>query len=156
MLAQLFSPSPVKREAYETYAQIVSQARDPRLFQEFAIPDTLDGRFEAIVLHLFVHLEAWEKQYGKEREEFSRLVMEAFFADMDRSLRELGVGDTGVGRRVKQMAKAFYGHAQAYRETIDNREAFVEALKRNAYGTLKEIPAGKPERLAEYVYGLRK
>jgi len=66
-------------------------------------------------------------------QEFIRVLSEAFFSDMDRSLREMGASDTGVGIRVKKMAQAFYGRLKAYKEAIQDEAALILALGRNAY-----------------------
>ena len=98
-------------------------------YTDWQVPDTLDGRFDIIVLHMFLVLSAVEKNA-----EFCRALSELFFADMDRSLREMGVGDTGVGIRVKNMAQAFYGRLKAYgKQAIGDETALAEALRRNVW-----------------------
>jgi len=116
----LFAPSPLKQQAADAYMGIVAQSRQPVFYTDWQVPDTLDGRFDVLVLHLFLVLARCEDSVGEDSgpagaTSFSRALAEMFFADMDRSLREMGAGDTGVGRRVKAMAEAFYGRMQAYR-----------------------------------------
>ncbi|MDE3060144.1 MAG: ubiquinol-cytochrome C chaperone family protein [Pseudomonadota bacterium] len=97
-----------------------------------------------IVLHLFFVISCCQ-----ESPEFCRQLSETFFADMDRSLREMGVGDTGVGHRVKNMAQAFYGRLKAYENAGADAEKWQEALKRNV---LREKPVSDESiaALAEY------
>jgi cytochrome b pre-mRNA-processing protein 3 len=94
------------------YGAIVAQARHPALYADLGVPDTLEGRFEMIILHLALvlrHLRADEGQKAIGQE-----VFDTFCMDMDRSLREMGVGDLGVGKRMREMAEAFYGRAGRY------------------------------------------
>jgi cytochrome b pre-mRNA-processing protein 3 len=150
LAARLFSSPSLQAAAYAAYAQTVTAARAPVFYTDCGLPDTLDGRFQAIVLHLFLLLGRLRAEKGAEAEAFSRFVAEAFFEDMDRSLRELGVTDTGVGKRVRKMARAFYGHVQAYQASAPGTEDFRAALLRNAYGTVQPR-AEEVERLVRYL-----
>ena len=132
-LKSLFSPSLVKQQAFDAYARIVAQARRELFYKDWQVEDTLDGRFDVIVLHLFLLISRCEEDRSPEMQTFIRFLSEAFFADMDRSLREMGASDTGVGIRVKKMAQAFYGRLKTYGESIADEAALVEALKRNVY-----------------------
>jgi cytochrome b pre-mRNA-processing protein 3 len=129
-MRSFFSHAP-RREAQELYIALVRQSRNPFFYTDCAVPDTLDGRFEILVLHVFLALRALKAQGG--REELSRLLQESLFDDMDQSLREMGVGDMGVGRRVKAMSKAAYGRREAYTQAFASDDALREALKRNVY-----------------------
>ena len=130
-LKSLFSPPPFQAEAYQVYGCIVSQARQPFFYTECQVPDTLDGRFDAIALHLFLAIHRLRGEADAPL--FLRALQEAFFADMDRSIREMGVSDTGVGKRVKAMAQAFYGRLKSYEETFADGKAFRQSLARNLY-----------------------
>jgi cytochrome b pre-mRNA-processing protein 3 len=129
-LRSLLSGAP-KREAQEVYIALVRQSRKPFFYGRCQVPDSLDGRFEILVLHVFLTLRFFKAQGGQE--ELSRLLQECLFDDMDRSLREMGVGDMGVGRRIKSMSKAAFGRFEAYTQAFDDDNAFLEALKRNVY-----------------------
>lgn len=94
------------------YGTIVAQARTPALYADFGVPDTVEGRFEMIVLHLALvlrHLRADERQKAA-----GQALFDTFCTEMDRALREMGVGDLGVGKRMRKMAEAFYGRAGSY------------------------------------------
>ena len=82
------------------YDAIVASARQPRFYADLGVPDTLDGRFDMIVLHLFLVLDRMKG----EDEKFRQNLTDYFFMDMDRSLREIGVGDLSVGKKVRKMA----------------------------------------------------
>lgn len=127
----------------------MAQARQEELYSELAVPDTLDGRFDMIILHndaVMCHMQA-----GEEPDQlFARELIEELFRDMDRSLREMGVGDMGVGKRVKKMATVYYGRANAY-ETgrAEGEPSLAAALLRNVFeGDASR--AGAAERLAGY------
>ena len=132
-LKQIFSPPLVKQQAFETYGKIVTQSRREVFYKDWQIEDMLDGRFDVIVLHLFLVISRCEQESSPETQSFIRHLSETFFSDMDRSLREMGASDTGVGIRVKKMAQAFYGRLKAYSDSIGDELALAEALKRNIY-----------------------
>lgn len=118
------------------YLAIVAQARQAGFYEHLGVPDTVDGRFEMIVVHAVMILRRL-RGAGAEGKKLSQALFDRMFADMDRSLRELGAGDLGVGRRVKTMAKAFYGRAEVYEQGLDGPEgALEEAVERNVYGTV--------------------
>ena len=138
MLRRLFKPDPLEPVAEGLYQAIVEQARRPAFYRDLNVPDSLDGRFELLALHAFLVLRRL-KAAGPEAAGLARLLSEAFFADMDRSLREMGAGDLGVGRRVRTMAEAFYGRLGAYDAALEaGAAALAEALERNLYGTVEQ------------------
>ncbi len=114
------------------YMQIVAAARQPLYFSRFGVPDTPIGRFEAIALHMVLYLRR-AKSAGADCEATAQQVTEEFFNDVDYALRELGIGDTSVPKRMKKLAKMFYGRAASYTVALDegNREALASALMRN-------------------------
>ncbi|RME63670.1 MAG: ubiquinol-cytochrome C chaperone [Alphaproteobacteria bacterium] len=116
------------------YGEIVAYARCPAFYREGAVPDTLDGRFDMLSLVLTLYLEALERT-GTDGMAFSQAVQERFFADMDRGLREMGVGDMSVGKQIKRMARAFFGRRQAYGAALAMADdaALHAALARNVY-----------------------
>lgn len=130
-LKQFFSPASFQQEAFLAYKSLVDKSRAPFLYLDCQIEDTFDGRFDAIILHVFLFMQRVENE--PELLEFSRSVQEAFFSDMDRSMREMGASDTGIGKRIKKMAVAFFGRMQAYRHAGNDETALKEALKRNLY-----------------------
>jgi cytochrome b pre-mRNA-processing protein 3 len=148
-ISRFFRPSMQRRQAYALYARLTEEARQPFFYEQGQVPDTLDGRFEMILLHLFLYLQRL-KQEGDHTDDLQRELIEAFFEDMDRSVRELGVGDTGVGRRVKAMANACYGRLHAYTQAVEDEDALADALKTNLYGTL-ETPPDEVSLLTDYM-----
>jgi cytochrome b pre-mRNA-processing protein 3 len=130
------------------YGAIVAQARNPALYTDFGVPDTVEGRFEMIILHLALvlrHLRADEAEKA-----VGQHVFDAFCADMDRSLREMGVGDLGVGKRMREMAEAFYGRAGRYDQGLGGGDVdeVAATIGRSVYGAAEDSRA---RGLAAYV-----
>ena len=117
----IFNRRNTKDHAHVLYVAIVNQARQPFLFDKFGGPDTVDGRFDMISLHVFLILRKLNNDEYKVKG-LSQSLFDTMFADMDRSLREMGAGDLGVGKRVKAMATAFYGRLSAYEKAIENED----------------------------------
>ena len=132
-LRSLFSTPRFQAEAHALYLQIVDDARQPQFYTDYGVPDTLDGRFDMITLHMFLISERLKKDGSHDALELLRAVTEVFFADMDRSLREMGSSDTGVGKRIKKMSQAFYGRLLAYQAACGDDAKLQEALIRNLY-----------------------
>ena len=121
--------------AARLYERLVEQARRPGFFRDLQIPDSLDGRFEMIALHVFLVLHRL-KASGADTRTLAQALHDHFFADMDRCLREMGAGDLGVGKRVKRMAEGLYGRIPAYEAALGDDDAAAAALRRNLFGTL--------------------
>jgi len=140
-----------ERKAEALYHQIVQQARKPEFYIAGGVPDTVAGRFDLIALHAFLAMRQLKatKQQGAG---IAQALFDVMFADMDRNLREMGVGDLGVGRRVKAMAKGFYGRVHAYEVALgsDAPGALTEALSRNLYAGETVEPA-KLAVMADYL-----
>jgi cytochrome b pre-mRNA-processing protein 3 len=134
-------PRAPMRAAGRLYAAAVAGARRPGFYRLGGVPDTLDGRFELLVLHVYLVLSRLRSE--ADAGAIGPALFDAMFVDMDESLREIGVSDLSVGRRVKQMAEAFYGRVAAYDEGLAaaDPERLEAALTRNLYGTLAEAPA---------------
>jgi cytochrome b pre-mRNA-processing protein 3 len=133
-----FRPPGEARAVGALYAAIVAQAREPRFFSALGVPDTLDGRFETVVLHVFLVLQRLKSEPSKVAAGLSRALLENFVSDMDRSVREMGAADLGVGRRVTAMVEGLYGRIKAYEAALaETGDAGLgAALRRNLYGTI--------------------
>ncbi len=116
------------------YSQIVAQSRQQYFYSTLSVPDTVDGRYDMIVLHLVLLFHRFQSE-DKEVQSFGQQVFDLFFKDMDRNLREMGVSDTGVPRKVKKMVEAFYGRANAYLPFLETGDSqnLAPALARNIY-----------------------
>ncbi|MEZ5690208.1 MAG: ubiquinol-cytochrome C chaperone family protein [Rickettsiales bacterium] len=126
---KIFSPPKKDMAAHHAYVSLVKYSRNPYFYQLCEVEDTIDGRFDVIILHIFMVTHCIRDK----NPEFIRNLWEVFFSDMDRNLREMGTSDTGIGKRIKKMVKAFYGRMDSYEKSLDNKEKLTESLKRNLY-----------------------
>ncbi|MDZ7713340.1 MAG: ubiquinol-cytochrome C chaperone family protein [Rhodovibrio sp.] len=151
-LAQLFRRRrPEAKPAAELYAQAVAQARQAGFYTELEVPDTLDGRFELVSLHVYLILRRLRADHRRTAR-LAQALFDEMFEDMDGSVRELGAGDLGVGPRVKKMARNFYGRIKAYDAGLDGSRAELrEALRRNLYGNLDRVGEDTLDALAGYM-----
>jgi cytochrome b pre-mRNA-processing protein 3 len=129
---------------------IASRAREPVFYREFAVPDTLNGRFDMVALHGWLVLERLEAEGARN---LSQALIDRLFLSFENALREQGAGDIGMNKRLKKFASAFYGRLSAYGRAA-GEGTLAAALQKNAYG---ENPAsgGAAERLAAYALALR-
>jgi cytochrome b pre-mRNA-processing protein 3 len=149
-LASLFHRNRHRDTALRLYETIIAQAREPVFFSRCRVPDTLDGRFELLALHGFLVLNRLKAQRSGTAE-LAQALFDVMFSDLDRALREMGVGDLGVGRQVKTMAKAFYGRIGAYEAGLAADDASLgEALRRNLFGTVS-VPDGCVDEIVAYL-----
>lgn len=100
------------------YVSIVKQARRPELYAPGCAPDNFDGRFDMMALHVHLVLRRM-RALGMGRSDIGQDLFDMFFKDMDQAMREAGVGDMGVGKKVQKMVEAFYGRATAYDGVLD-------------------------------------
>jgi cytochrome b pre-mRNA-processing protein 3 len=116
------------------YGTIVAQARLPCFYREYGVPDTVNGRFDLLVLHLTMVLDRLADE--PQLRELGQALFDHFCTDMDHNLREMGVGDLSVPKHMQRVGEAFYGRAQAYRAGLARKGqgALWEALERNVYG----------------------
>jgi cytochrome b pre-mRNA-processing protein 3 len=136
-LTKLFERKP--EPAQVLYNSVVAAARQPKFYTDLGVADTLDGRFDMIALHMFLVLD---RLRNEETESGRQALVDIFFQDMDRSLREMGVGDLSVGKKVRKMAEVFYGRVDAYRKSIEaGEEALAAAFARNIYADAGPEPA---------------
>jgi cytochrome b pre-mRNA-processing protein 3 len=146
MILSLFRRDPRRVQIATLYERVATAARAPALYVALHVPDTVEGRFEALSLHVMLVLRALRHQ-PPPADEIARELAGAFFRDLDAVLRESGVGDTKVPKRMKTLAEAFYGRARAYDGCLDagGEAALAEALARNVTGRAPAAP------LARYV-----
>lgn len=125
--------NPHDAEAAALYARTAEHARDPVLFEACGIPDTLDGRFDALALHAALMIDRLRRE--PDGDGLAQAFFDAMFRHLDLTLREIGVQDLGVGRRIKIMAEGLHGRALAYRSALGGGSLQLkDVLRRNAYG----------------------
>lgn len=135
MLGFLRRP-PHESAAAALYAAAVAAARAPSLYAALGVPDTLDGRFDMVGLHAFLLIRRLQRA-EEPGPALAQAVFDEMFRDMDRSLREMGVGDLSVPRKMRQMWEAFHGRAAAYEAAFAGSDAAAlpAALARNVWRT---------------------
>ena len=137
---------PLRGTIEAIYGMIVTQAREPSFYRDLGVPDTVNGRFDLLVLHLWMVLRRLKSLEGGA--DLSQVLFDRFCDDMDANLREMGVGDLTVPKRMQAFGEAFYGRAAAYdRALASGREPFAQALCRNI---LNGEGIEKARRLATY------
>ncbi|MGZ5937656.1 MAG: ubiquinol-cytochrome C chaperone family protein [Rhizomicrobium sp.] len=129
MLNALRRNSEKARLVRALYGVLTAQARQPVFFKDFGVADSIDGRFDMVALH------AW-LVFGRLRAcgmgDVAHGLSDALFVGFDEALRDLGAGDMGMGRKIKQMGDAFNGRMQAY-SAASGEAALADAIHRNVY-----------------------
>ncbi len=148
MIFSLFRRKPQRDTISALYGMIVAQARLPVFYRDYAVADTVNGRFDLIVLHLALVLD--RLAVNGQLDTAGQAVFDRFCADMDDNLREMGISDLKVPKEMKRMGQAFYGRSKAYVDALGDRRALVTALTRNIYGGAPSAYDAAP-RLADYV-----
>jgi len=134
MFNNIFSFSDTKKMAHRLYIVLVKQARQPAFYETCGVADTLAGRFDMIAIHAILVLRRLQRE-GDATKELAQALFDYMFDDFDLNLRETGVGDTGIGKRIKKMGTGFYGRMAVYNEGLDSDDAQIlrDALDRNLY-----------------------
>ena len=153
-LLGLLRRRPHERAGFALYTAAVTAARDPALFGEDGVPDTLEGRFDLVALHAALMVRRLRRDPDPRGPVLAQAVFDAMFADMDMNLREMGVGDMSIGKRVRRMWEAFHGRALAYETALEagDAAALEAALARNVWGG--EPPDGAAPRLARHALAI--
>jgi cytochrome b pre-mRNA-processing protein 3 len=131
------------------YGAIVAQARNPVFYTQLNAPDTVEGRFDLVVLHLFMVNERLGS-LGDEGKVAAQELLDFFFEDMDASLREIGIGDLSVPKKMRSLAEAYLGRSAAYQAALRTRDeaALAASLAKNVYG--EETVSAEAAALARY------
>jgi cytochrome b pre-mRNA-processing protein 3 len=140
-----------KRAASRLYGAVAERSRDAAFYRSLGVEDTFDGRFDLVVLHAWMVLDALKRaELGDLEQRFLQLVFEGF----EDGLRDQGAGDMGIGRRSKAMTSALFGRIRSYEAAAD-REAMADALCRNLY---RDVPGkrGCACAMADYISESRK
>lgn len=140
------------------YAQIVALARQPWLYRNAGVADTVTGRFDMITLHGFMVIEKL-RETGEQGANLAQRLFDQIFEDMDHNLREMGVGDLSVGKKVRKMSEIFYGACSGYRKAISAPEQAMPeqlraALSRNITGD--EVEESQLDNLLAYTLKLKR
>jgi cytochrome b pre-mRNA-processing protein 3 len=154
MVLGLFSRSKTVPSVDLVYGDIVAAARLPILYRNFGVPDTVMGRFEVLGLHVALVLRRL-RALPPPADSLAQDVIDQFFADLDSSLREIGIGDVSVPKKIKKLGQAFYGRAQAYQDALlpdASADSLEQALARNVLDKPEEPSLATA--LAQHVRGI--
>lgn len=134
LFSRFFERRRREQAATNLYLAAVTQARQPVFYSHYGVPDTLEGRYDMIIAHVWMIMRRLAAGGGPGGAQVSQAMVELMFADMDRNLREMGISDFRIGKRVLNMAEAFYGRAGAYDKALAEGDAAMRAaLERNLY-----------------------
>ena len=136
MIFSLFRKDPYAEQALAAYNIIVAQSRQPAFYLDLDIKDNVTGRFDMIALHMTIVFHHLHKG-GENDKKFAQSLFDLFFKDMDRSLREMGVGDITVPKKVKKMGEVFFGLLGAVKDAYESEDiqSLADALDRNLYSS---------------------
>lgn len=126
----------------------------PGFYADFGVADHLEGRFDLLVLHLHLVIRRLSASEDPAAQRLAQRLFDTFFHDMDRTLRAMGVGDMSVGKKVKDMIRAYYGRCAAYEEALTGEGDLTGAISRNVYqgaADASQAPALSAPALAAYV-----
>lgn len=152
MIARFFRRGSARRRVIEgLHLAIIAASRAPALYERLGVPDTVEGRFECLVLHTVLVLRRLNRLPPPAADVAQDLV-DSVFLQLDASLRELGIGDFGVPKRMKKLGAAFYGRAGGYAAALDARDAdaLALALARNVLGSDEAAATPAAAGLAAY------
>src|SRR5215471_12318247 len=145
MMFKFFRRNPEENSIARLYGTIVAQARAAPFYRIYGVPDTVNGRFEMLVLHIVLVLRRLEAEASPGRE-FGQALFDWFCREMDGSLREMGVGDLAVPGKMRKIGEAFFGRQAAYTAGLaaSDPEPLVAALSRNVFDAPQEPALGAP------------
>jgi cytochrome b pre-mRNA-processing protein 3 len=153
MILRPFRRIAENRNIASLYGMIVTQARSAAFYVDYQVPDTVEGRFDLIVLHLVLLLRRLAADGAREAggRELGQRLFDAFCRDLDGNLREMGIGDLAVPKHMRRFGEAFYGRQGAYLAALESGDErdFENALARNIFPGAGGVDA-KAARLARY------
>ena len=150
LLDRLFRPRPARVAGRALYAVAVEQSRAPALYSDLGAPDTVEGRFEIYSLHVVLLLDRL-RGHGEVAADVSQALFDTYVAGLDNALRELGVGDLAVGRKMRKLGEAFYGRGKSYEAAfavLPDQAPLESLIARTVYADLDPAPV---PRLLAYV-----
>ena len=134
MLQNLFRTRLRERLGQPLYEAAVRQARDPAFYTRLGVADRIDARFELYTLHVLL-LVMRLRDEGDRGAEIGQDLFNVYVSALDHALRELGVGDVSVGKKMRKLGEALYGRMAIYEPALrdGDAEALAASLARNVY-----------------------
>jgi cytochrome b pre-mRNA-processing protein 3 len=151
---RFIKPRPTLAAGRRLYAAAVARARNPKLYAEYGAPDTVEGRFELYTVHVFLLLDRLRGE-GPQASETSQALFDTYVSALDDALREMGVGDLSVGKKMRKLGEAFYGRVKSYEkafQALPDAAALEALVARTVYA---EGNAQAAPKLAAYVLAER-
>jgi cytochrome b pre-mRNA-processing protein 3 len=148
----LFRKDPLKDDAEAIFVSVSAAARLPVLYARHGVPDTVEGRFESLAMHVFLVTRRLD-QCGEDGKRLAQHLIDRFFEDLDGAVRAIGIGDLSVGKKVKAFARNFYGRVEAYSAGLQEEadpDLLEAAILRNLLGAAPAL-AGNAPQLAAYL-----
>jgi cytochrome b pre-mRNA-processing protein 3 len=112
-----------KHKVDALWQEVHDASRNPVLYTDLQVADTRDGRFELLCLYLAIKLHEI-----RDDKKLAQALLEQALAVLDQTLREWGVGDLGVGKKMKSLAHIFYGRLASYASAWHSPEALAKTL----------------------------
>lgn len=140
MLKRLFRPNPAYEAGQALYRTAAAQARNPAFYADAHAPDTVEGRFELYMVHVIL-LAMRLRGHGARAAETSQVMFDAFLRGLDDAMREMGVGDLSVGKKMRKLGEAFYGRAKRYSAAIDDPAQLRALVRRTLYADVEGASA---------------
>jgi len=150
MLSAFFKKSSSTIPPQQLYGSVMAQARLPEFFIDFSMPDTVMGRFDVLSLHIYLLARRFREEGSPIAMDLSQEVFDLYVYDVERALRELGIGDTSVPKKKKKMIRSFYGQIDDFDEPINagDKEAISEKVQLRY---LSETQNADPYKLTSYI-----
>jgi len=150
VFTQLLAKSSARKAAERLYAAAAAQARAEALYARMGAPDTVEGRFELLTLHVILLIDQLKDGSG-EAAAVRQILFDVYISNLDGALREMGVGDLSVGKRMRKLGEAFYGRARACESAfsaLPDARPLEEVLQRTVF---EGAAAAQPAGLADYL-----
>ena len=150
-MLKLFRQRPAYATGQALYRAAADKARDPAFYRDAHAPDTVEGRFGLYMIHVIL-LAMRLRGQGRAAGEASQVMFDAFLRGLDDAMREMGVGDLSVGKKMRRLGEAFYGRAKRYDASVGDSEELVALVRRTLYADV-EGPEGDAgaRSVADYV-----
>jgi cytochrome b pre-mRNA-processing protein 3 len=154
MLQNLFRTRPRERLGQPLYELSVRQAREPGFYTQLGVADRIDARFELYTLHVLLLVMRLRDDGGERGAQAGQDLFDTYVSALDHALRELGVGDISVGKKMRKLGEALYGRMTAWEAPLRDADAAAlsAGLARNIY---ESEDAATGARLADYALASR-
>ncbi len=137
MLGRLLNRRARRKQAERLHEDIIAQSRQPLFYAQLGVPDTMLGRYEMVCLHAYLVLTRLNRE-SEEGHQLAQTLHNLIFDDFDVALREAGLGDMGVGKRIKKLARNLHGRISVYEAGLASDDEELEAiLRRNMYASVE-------------------